>query len=192
MDEHRLVDTDKVTVKSFDPPFSSFKHVDSNYGVANHAIRRLFSLARSHDARTLMIEKIEPAGIILDENDEIKSFVPDHEMKGLERISFWRSSFTDPDERVCLEGDCIGYAILKHDTVHSKNYDAWHVFEAVFKKYDHPHNCVPNPTKYTVALGGQRTSMEGVLYAQQNVLNKACAQVALRSLISRIIEGDVS
>lgn len=192
MDEHRLIDANKVTAIPFDPPFSSFEHVDRIYGDRNPAVRRLFSLARSHDAHTLMIEEIEPAGIISDENDEIKYYVADHEMKGLKRISFWRSRFTVPDESVCREEDCIGYAILKRDTVPSNNYDRWHVFEAVFEKHRDPHNCVPNPMKYTVALGRERISMEGLLYAQQNELNKACAQVALRSLISRINRSDVS
>jgi len=46
--------------------------------------------------------------------------------------------------------------------------------------------------EYAVALGRERISVEGLLYAQQNGLNKACAQVALRSLISRINGSDVS
>jgi len=192
MDEHRLVDTSKITAIPFDPPFSSFEHVDRIYSDGTPAIRRLFSLARSHDAHTLMIEEIEPAGIISDENDEIKHYVADHEMKGLKRISFWRSRFTVPDESICREEDCVGYAILKHDTAPSKDYDEWHVYEAVFEKYRDSHNCVPSPMKYTVALGGERISVEGLLYAQQNGLNKACAQVALRSLISRINGSDVS
>ncbi len=192
MDEHRLVDTSKITVIPFDPPFSSFEHVDRIYPDGNPAIRRLFSLARSHDAHTLTIEEIEPAGIISDENDEIKHYVADHEMKGLKRISFWRSRFTVPDASVCCKENCMGYAILKHDTAPSKNYDRWHVFEAVFEKYRDNHNCVPNPMKYMVTLGGVRLYLKGLLYAQQNELNKACAQVALRSLISRINESDVS
>ena len=192
MDEHRLIDSNKITAIPFDPPFSSFEHVDRNYGDRNLAIRRLFSLARSHNAHTLMTEEIEPAGIISDENDEIKYYVADHEMKGLKRISFWQSRFTVPDASVCCGENCVGYAILKHDKAPSKDYDRWHVFEAVFEKYRDPHNCVPSPMEYAVALGRERISMEGLLYAQQNGLNKACAQVALRSLISRINGSDVS
>lgn len=192
MDEHRLVNPDTVTIVPFGAPFSSFEHVESNYDDTNPAIRRLFSLARSHDAQTLVTEEIEPAGIISDEIDEIKHYVADYEIKGLKRVSFWKSRFTDQDASIGCTEDCIGYAILKRDTAHSRNYDKWHVFESVFMKYPHKHNCVPNPMEYTVALRGERYSMKGLLYAQQNELNKACAQVALRSVISRIMQSDVS
>jgi hypothetical protein len=45
---------------------------------------------------------------------------------------------------------------------------------------------------YSVALGGEEILVEGLLYAQQNGLNKTCAQVALRSLLSRITRRDIS
>lgn len=192
MEEHRLVDTDNITALSFVPPFSCFEYVDKHYGKENRAIRRLFSLARSHSARTVMIEKIEPVGIISDENDEIRHYVTDYKMGDLHRVSFWRSSFKVPDVSVCRKQNCIGYAILKHDKALSKNYNEWHVFEAVFRKYPHKHNCVPSPMKYRVNLGGVPVLLNGLLYAQQNKLNKTCAQVALRSVISRIIRRDVS
>ena len=192
MNEHRLVHSKKTTLLSFQQPFSSFTFVETRYGRTNLAIRRLFSLARSHDARTLMIEEIEPAGIISDENEEIRHYDTDYEMKGLERISFWQSSFTDLSANVFRGEDCVGYAILKRDAVPSKSYDGWHVFEAVFEKYRHKHNCVPNPMKYSIMLGSASISLKGLLYAQQNTLNKVCAHVALRSLISRINRRDVS
>ncbi|MBF8264353.1 MAG: hypothetical protein HW384_217 [Dehalococcoidia bacterium] len=193
MDEHRLVDANNIETKPFGPPFSSFAYVDKQYSSENSAIRRLFSLARSHSARTLMIEKIEPAGIILDENEEIKNYFPNnYMMTGLHRVSFWKSNFKVPDERVCNAQTCVGYAVLKKDKVISKNLNEWHVFEAVFRKYQHKHNCVPNSMQYKVKLGGIVINLKGLLYAQQNTLNKACAQVALRSVLSRIVKGDVS
>jgi hypothetical protein len=192
MDEHRLVHSKNLALIPVEQPFSSFTFVDRRYGKENPAIRRLFSIARSHDALTLMIEEIEPAGIISDENGEIKRYATDYEMKGLERISFWRSDLATLGANIFRNKDCIGYAILKHDVVPSKRYDKWHVFEAVFEKYPDKHNCVPNPMGYSVVLGSGNISLEGLLYAQQNTLNKVCAQVALRSLISRIIRRDVS
>lgn len=117
MDEHRLVDAGNYpTTIPFQPPeFSSFRYVEENYGEENQAIRRLFSIARSRSACTLMVEHIEPAGIILEENNEIRQYIADYEMKGLHRISFWKSSFAAPNATVCRQGDCIGYAILKRD-----------------------------------------------------------------------------
>ena len=72
-------------------------------------------------------------------------------------------------------------------------HDGWHIFEAVFRKYPHQHNCVPQPQKYFLTVGAKTFDIEGVLYCQQNTLNKACAQVAIRSLLSRLLpETDVS
>ena len=192
MNEHRLVHSKNSSLISFERSFSSFNFVDTRYGKENSAIRRLFSIARSHGAHTLMVEPIDPAGIISDENDEIKRYAADHEMKGLERLSFWRSPPATLGASIFPEKDCVGYAILKRDAVPSRGYDNWHVFEAVFEQFPDRHNCVPNPMKYSVLVGSGNVSVEGLLYAQQNTLNKACAQVALRSLISRIVRRDVS
>lgn len=192
MEKHRNVAPNRISTQNFAPPFSCFEYIDSRYGEENSAIRRIFSLARSHSARTLMTEEIAPAGIISDENEEIKQYVPDYTMEGLHRISFWKSSFKEPDASVCRGQDCVGYAILKHDKASSKKCNRWHVFEAVFRKFPHKHNCIPSPMQYRVNLGGASVCLKGLLYAQQNQLNKSCAQVALRSVISRINQRDVS
>lgn len=77
--------------------------------------------------------------------------------------------------------------------ISSISYDHWHIFEAVFAKYPHEHNCVPRPRNYRIVVGDKSFEIAGLLYCQQNTLNKACAQVALRSLLSRILpEGDIS
>ena len=63
----------------------------------------------------------------------------------------------------------------------------------MFRKYPHEHNCVPLQHEYAVRVGSRRFKIPGVLYAQQNGLNKACAHVALRTLLSRLApDGDVS
>jgi hypothetical protein len=192
MDEHRLIDPTTISIRSFSPPFSAFDWVDQNYDQNNFAIRRIFSLGRSLSAQTLLIEEIPSAGLVSEENTEISLYVPDHRMAALVRISFWKSRFKVPDAALCHESDCVGYAILKHDIAPSRNYDGWHVFEAVFTKYPHPHNCVADQTTYRLKLGGIPIVLKGVLYAQQNELNKACCQVALRSVISKITGSDVS
>lgn len=192
MDEHRSCDCTSLRVFSTEQPFSSFEHIETFYGNLFPSIQRLFSLARAQGARTLMMEDIPPKGIIHDENEEILSYFPDFVSEGLYRISFWTSRFAAPSKEHCQNDDCLGYAILKHDRVASKPYDRWHVFEAVFRKYDDPHNVIPNPMKYHVSLGGVDVVLEGLLYAQQNTLNKTCSQVALRSVLTRLVSSEVS
>jgi len=60
----------------------------------------------------------------------------------------------------------------------------WYVFEPVIVKYPHKHNCVPGAADFRVRIGDNDFTVTGVLYCQQNGLNKACAQVALRSLLA--------
>jgi hypothetical protein len=191
MNEHRLVKSQNSQVISFAQPFSSFDYIDKEFG-DNNAVHRLFSLARTQKAKTLLTENIDPAGIISDENDEIKNYAPDYRMQGLRRISFWTSQFSSLEETNLNSRSLVGYAILKHDVSNLKNVNKWHVFEAVFLKYPDIHNCVPNPMNYKIRLGDHIVNSHGLLYAQQNRLNKACAQVALKTLLSRYSDEDIS
>jgi hypothetical protein len=109
------------------------------------------------------------------------------------RVSFWGKAFSHVRDIDNLASDnLIGYFIAKRDGV-TEHAAQWYVFESVFRKYDHPHNCVSRPNEYGLCIGGKRFSVQGVLYCQQNGLNKACAHVALRTLLSRIVkDGEVS
>jgi hypothetical protein len=182
---HRRVTPTSVECLSVGPPFSNFKYFESHF-LDLPSVRRLFSLARSFGMQTLVIEDIPAQGIIKNENEEIKKYVRDYRMDGLQRLSFWQAKFKQARSLNSRKSEeVIGYAILKHDVAPSRDVNKWHVFEAVFRKYQHKHNCVPNPKEYTFVIGERDLSVPGVLYCQQNGLNKACAQVALRSLLSR-------
>jgi len=136
--------------------------------------------------QTLVVEDIPARGIIEIENKEILEYTCDYKMADLKRLSFWKKKFKLPKSlNSCKSKELIGYAILKHDIAPSRSVDEWHVFESVFRKYPHKHNCVPNPSNHVLAVGECDFSIPGVLYCQQNGLNKTCAHVALRSLLSR-------
>jgi len=167
--------------------------VDSDFGGIT-SLHRCFSLARSADFRTLTIEDTPSSGLIHAEDDELQALFPDHSTSGLQRLAFWSQGFNDEDGIPLLEDEhLIGYAIVKKDDVPSVSCSKWHVFEAVFRKYQHRHKCVPSPQRYAVSIGGRDFSLPGVLYCQQNGLNKSCAHVAVRSLLSRRLpESDIS
>lgn len=191
LDDHRRVAANELEILLTAPPFSFFDLLETRFGDFD-SLRRIFSLARSFDAQSLVIETISPAGIIAEENEDILSSYPDYVNPALKRLSFWKKPLTDATSTFTSD-DLIGYALFKHDIVESMNYDRWHVFEAVMAKYPHEHNCVPRPGSYRLTVNGNTYQIRGVLYCQQNELNKACAQVALRSLLSRIQpEGDIS
>ncbi|MES9906038.1 MAG: hypothetical protein ABW168_25600 [Sedimenticola sp.] len=197
MDAHRLVSPNSVKIISVSAPFSSFSFIET-YFSSSSAVHRCFSLARSAKCQTLVIEDIPAVGAVLDENQEIPDYVTGHQMTGLMRLSFWRPGFK---RGIALKSksdkDLIGYVILKKDQVpsiqdSSKSVETWHIFEAVFCKYPHRHNCVPKMQSYEVNVDGYVFQVTGALYCQQNQLNKVCAHVALRSLLSRwLVAGDI-
>lgn len=189
---HRRTISDGLDVYHLTPPFSIFDHIEDNYQGCD-SIRRLFSVARAAGAESLVIESIQPTGIILEENEDIAAKFPHFVPGELFRLSFWHSRLPLEGPPANSEG-FLGYAIVKRDPeVRGANFYEWHVFEAVFPKYQHPHNCHPRPQTYTVRVGEGLYSVEGLLYCQQNSLNKACAQVAIRSLLSRLLaDGDIS
>lgn len=193
MNRHRLVSPQNLKIQPAVAPFSSFRFVENHFLGINSA-RRCFSLARSLGMKTITIEEIPGRGIIADENDEISAYFTDYRCEGLIRLGFWGKPFKGSNQMKSLtDSHLIGYAILKHDVSVSVNCNRWHVFEAVFTKYPHPHNCIPDSKAYTVLIGERHYSIRGVLYCQQNVLNKACAHVALRSLLSKHLPaGDIS
>lgn len=193
MDLHRRAAPARVLPLSTDPPFSSFDWVEANLS-PTESIRRCFSLARSLKMRAVVVEDIPVDGLIHEENEELQVLAPDYTMPGLKRLSFWTAPISDPATLIAADPSCLcGYAIVKHDRVPSRNLDQWHVFEAVFRKYPHEHNCVPKEKIYCLRIHDTEFAIPGVLYAQQNGLNKACAQVALRTLLSRrLLAGDVS
>ena len=193
MDSHRRVAPDAISAHNLGPPFSCFGWVEQNLAPSD-SILRCFSLARILGAQAFIAEDIPARGIVLGENNDILEMAADFTMTGLKRVSFWSIPIEDPAKASEAGSKALlGYAIFKRDKIPSRKVDQWHVFEAVFSKYPHEHNCVPNPVAYRVRVGDKDVEISGVLYAQQNGLNKVCAHVALRSLLSRRIPaGDLS
>lgn len=193
MDRHRRVAPDTLLPHPTEPPFSCFDWAEVNLA-PTESIRRCFSLARSLGMQALVAEDITADGLVLEENQELQSAISDYTMPALKRLSFWKKNITCSAMLADMDADSLcGYAILKHDRAPSRQRDHWHVFEAVFRKYPHEHNCVPQQKHYLVRVGSKEFSIPGVLYAQQNGLNKVCAHVALRTLLARLLPaGDVS
>jgi len=187
---HRLARATGIRLTPTDPPFSNFDFVDGEFGGAP-SIRRLFSQARSYGGRTLVVEDIPATGTTAVDDAELLGLFPDFQPAGLRRLSFWKGPIESPEELSAVPPrSLLGFAILKRDSVPSRAIDAWYVFESVLVKYPHQHNCVRGASEFRVCVGDREFSVAGVLYCQQNRLNKACAQVALRSLLATLRPDD--
>lgn len=170
-------------------PFSNFAFLDERFPGCPITIRRLFSQARARKCQTLAIEKVPAAAAVEDEIGELRALYPDYQLGGLVRLSFWKEQLHEGKLAGAKDGDCIGYALLKQDIVPSLKRDSWHVFESVITKHDHKHNYTPCDKSVAFCVGNRQFTARGVLYGQQNQLNKACAQVALRSLATAYLEN---
>jgi len=176
-----------------DRPFSLFDFAEKYLG-ATAPIRRFLTLGRQRNAVSLVVESVPAASSVESENEAIRRMYPDYVNQSLLRVSFWKKSISTPEDlEGCDDQDCVGYALFKQDVIPSENVDRWQIFESVVRKYPHPHNYSRVLKQLSFRVGGKEFSIPGCLYAQQNTFNKACAQVALRSLIAtRLADPDVS
>jgi len=89
--DHRTVPATSLYCRGIRRPFSNFDFIDKTFPNAP-AIRRIFSLGRAFEARSLVIEDLCPSGLIADENAELLAMFPDYTMPDLKRVSFWRTA----------------------------------------------------------------------------------------------------
>ena len=173
-DEHRLQKACRALCEMIlTRPASNFAIVQELFGGAR-TISRLFSVARSsHECQKCIIEEIADIGILKEDTDEMLSLGYKCKPANM-RLTFWDG-----------EGQLAGYMIARNDGIVGAAPE-WYVFESVFSKYHHRHNCVSRPGRYSVKVGEALHTVSGVMFAQQNKRNKRCAQVAIRSLLSRL------
>lgn len=186
----RLVASTKIEFASAKQPFSNFNFVDDKFD-GNIQIRRLFSLARARQYLSFVIETVPAAGAIEDENREIKNLFPNYIGSQILRITFWKKEIQTESDLENIETAClIGYALIKRDELKG-SLNSWHTFESVITGYPQKHNYNYNPSQLSleVAVSGRRFSLSGTPYCQQNRLNKACAQVALRTTCSIFLKN---
>lgn len=165
VDERRDVDLRR--------PHSNFALVQELFG-DSPTMSRLFSIARSpHDCVRCVIEKIDDKGLLAADTEELCKWGYKCSPENL-RLSFWGR-----------DGRLAGYVIARNDNVDGGGCK-WYVFESVFRKYPHDHNCVAHTCDYRVMVNDAVYSVRGVMFCQQNGRNKRCAQVALRALFSRL------
>lgn len=170
-------------------PFSNFRYIEERFS-ASHPIHKLFSISRCHGGKTLLIETVPAVGNVALENEDLALLDGGFEHLELVRLSFWKIKFSGSPPDTLKDGDCIGYALLKKDqlTLKEKGDRApckkskWHVYEAVFRSYPHLHTYAKAQADFKFNAAGRVFSIRGCLYAQQNGVNKTCAQVAIRSI----------
>ena len=198
-DIHRLQESiAEPLLIGFDcPEFSSFRFLEEHFPNASPAVHRTFSIARMVGCHTLAIEIINPIGLLAEDNEELCKYGGKC-VDLIFRISFWRTIYSPDITAQSLKPDeLIGYVIIKRDSGVCQQtnsfIDRWYVFEALYRNECFAGCCIFAIGSYKVKVCSHECIINGVLYCQQNGINKCCAHVALRTLLSRIMPGsDIS
>ena len=169
-----------------DHPFSNFLFVDSRYR-SNPVLRRIFSLARKLNYKSLLIEEMceSDCDLLAEENRALSLRRPDFKKSTVQRLSFFASPHSSDPRRE----DFLGYAVFKSDEFQSETSD--HVYESVLRPFRRAkeNNFVPCSRDYAVNNSLGSFGVNGVLYAQQNALTYVCAHVAMRTVLSAVLPG---
>lgn len=184
----RLAKGRVIAAENFARPFSNFQFLLQN-GWFTPSIRRVFSEARRSCARSFAIEELESSRETEDETTELSRLDPAFRESVLTRITFWAEKWESHADYSPPADALLGYMILRSDSFSDQGEPAVHVFESVFRKFDHFHNFIPCETTFNLCCGDSLFNVAGVMYCQQNGRTKACAQVALRSLLATHFSG---
>ncbi len=175
-----------------DQGFSNFLYVDRQYR-SNNILRRIFSLARKHGFRSLLVEEIAEADcpLLAEENSALRLRRPDFQRSTVHRLSFFRCL----KDQAPAPADFIGYAVFKTDELTDLPKPKDHVFEAVIPAFRQAeqNNFIHCSRQYLVTTTAGQFSVVGNLYAQQNDFTFVCAHVSMRSALAAVLpDGDVS
>jgi hypothetical protein len=170
--------------------FSNFHFVDDKFS-SSPVLRRIFSLARKLDFKSVVVEEIVEADceLLLEENESLALREPKFTSSKVFRILFF-TGYKDKDPE-----DLLGYAIFKIDSYKGEATSRSHVYESVMKpdRSITTNNFIHCARNYQISTSLGEYTVAGVLYAQQNDLTYVCAHVALRSALASVLpDADIS
>jgi hypothetical protein len=170
--------------------FSNFQFVDNHFN-SSPVLRRIFSLARKVDFKSVAIEKIIEADceLLREENDSLALREPKFISSDVYRILFFKGCQIDNPQEL------LGYAIFKKDLFKGEILPRCHVYESVMKpgRSMTTNNYIHCARTYKINTSSGEYTVAGVLYAQQNDLTYVCAHVALRTALASVLpEADIS
>ena len=165
--------------------FSNFLYVD-RYFYSSPVLRRIFSLARKLNFKSLVVEEIieTDCAILAHENAALAIREPKFDGSRVRRLLFLRC---DKAQSVTPD-DLLGYAIFKEDKISGAKSPNFHVYESVMvpARDTTQNNYIHCSRVYELRTSVGELSVRGVLYAQQNNLTFVCAHVCLRTALASV------
>ncbi len=166
------------------PDFSNFVFCEAYYR-AHSVLRRILSLARKLQFRSVLVEEIHAGEcpLLTAENEALASRTKDFKGSAVHRLTFFRSRANTPPQ----PHEFLGYAVFKLD--HFNGGDVGHVFEAVVRPVRgvKQNNFLHTQRQFDLTTSVGSGTIPGAMYAQQNNFTFVCAHVALRAVLSSIL-----
>jgi hypothetical protein len=174
-----------------DPSYSNFDYVDIHFNSCE-TVRRIFSLARQLGFHSFLIEEADDEHPrLMEDNKLFTKYDSGFEKSIVSRISFFKSK----TNRLPTQNDFLGYVVIKQEFFKNDANPYTYVYEAVLKSHrqDIRNDFLHCKRTYQVEYSFGKFGITGVLYAQQNTKTFVCAHVALRTVLSLLLDdGDIS
>jgi hypothetical protein len=180
--------------------FSNFDFVEDRFG-SIWQLRRILSQVRMHDGETIVVEHLQDAADLAEENADLQQLCPAYKSTKSDawRLSFFRGSVSDEHGLKSVSPRrFLGYAIVKKDVRPQrpfgcpKDQEDFRIYESVVMGSRHENNYIRGGPTWRCRVAGREMQIEGYLYAQQNGITNSCAHVAVRTAATRFLGADLS
>ncbi len=182
-----------VKIINIERPFSNFKFTMEQFGEGFFPVKRIMSEVRVNDGRTMVWEEIDinSAKELAEENDDITTRYGAEVDSMVVRLSFFNAQVESKEKIENLtDSDFIGYAIVKKDTFGGK--EKIRIFESLIS-YKRPNDDYIHGARiHKCRCYGKIYEIKGYIYCQQNNVSNVCAHVALKTVMSRFKDADLS
>ncbi|MEN3943411.1 hypothetical protein WJU23_19075 [Prosthecobacter sp. SYSU 5D2] len=183
----RLAQAASCKVRDLRRPKSFFDLLRKEFGQTaslSTPLHRVCSLARRLGVTTVVIEELEKAGEITEENEDLSKLKVWHGGPPVLRISFFSQPFSEPaDIPNQPQTSFIGYALWKCDyTTRSQRKASGRVYEAVMPPPDHAYIHIRGGVSWRCRVQDHFFTAHGYPFFQQNALTNVCSHAALRTI----------
>ncbi|HEY5074313.1 MAG TPA: hypothetical protein VII34_06405 [Pyrinomonadaceae bacterium] len=180
----RLAGSSRTEIVDMVRPRSNFDLIETRFPNLV-TLRRLLSLVRHHQGRTIVLERLSPSRDLIEEDEDVRALRSDFRRSQTIRLSFFtRSLHRAADLSLLTDDDLIGYALVKEDVFRSIR--TRRVYESVFRSPSRPNNFIKREPIWTIRVGDKRFRVKGHVYAQQNGISNCCGHVAVRTAVATL------
>lgn len=171
-------------------PHSNFDFIDERFPDLI-TLRRLLSIVRHHNGRSMILERLTASREILEEDADLRKLNSDFSRSRTFRLSFFSREIRKLRKvSILTDDDLIGYAVIKQDTFGSftKN----RIFESVLRSPARPNNFIKREPVWNVRISSKSFRVKGHVYAQQNGITNCCGHVAVRTAAAALGAKEMS